>query len=515
MELTQVLHRAVQQWPDTTATVFADRTRTWRESSARVARLAGGLLELGVRSGDRVALLSSNSDIYHEFILAACWAGAVFVPINTRWSPREIGFSIKDSEARVLLVDETFAPLVPELRSRAACLETVLCAGVAPTPGSMLSIEDVISAGRPIRDAHRRGDALAAIYYTGGTTGRPKGVMLSHHGLMASTLSAVATGHWLRPGARYLHAAPMFHSADICGWVSVNAVGGTHVFLPRFDPAAVARAVEQHRITEMVVVPTMIQMLIDAPEAADCDLSSLRRLFYGGSPITPSLLDRVAARLPGVELTQSYAMTEMSPVMTLLAPEEHRDPRLRTSAGRAAPLVELRIANDEGHDVPNGDIGQILARGDGLMLGYWNRPAETAAALAGGWMHTGDTGYLDDTGYLFVVDRIKDMIITGGENVYSTEVEKALDTHPGISACAVIGVPDERWGERVHAVVVPRAGAEPTPTELRDHVRQLIAGYKVPRTFEFVAFVPLSGAGKILKGELRRHHLADQELQAK
>jgi acyl-CoA synthetase (AMP-forming)/AMP-acid ligase II len=515
MELTQVLHRAVQQWPDTTATVFADRTRTWRESAARVERLAGGLRELGVGPGDRVAILSLNSDIYHEFMLAACWAGTVFVPINTRWSPGEIGFSLEDSEARVLLVDETFALLIPELRSRATCLETVLYAGVAPVPGGMISVEDVISAGRPIPDARRGGDALAAIYYTGGTTGRPKGVMLTHHSLLASTLSAVATGDWLRPGARYLHAAPMFHSADICGWVSVNAVGGTHVFLPRFDPAAVARAIEQHRITEMVVVPTMIQMLIDAPEAADYDLSSLRRLLYGGSPITPSLLDRVAARLPDVELTQSYAMTEMSPVMTLLAPDEHRDPRLRTSAGRAAPLVELRIADDQGHDVANGVIGQILARGDGLMLGYWNRPEETAAALAGGWMHTGDTGYLDDAGYLFVVDRIKDMIITGGENVYSTEVEKALATHPDVSACAVIGLPDQRWGERVHAVVVPMAGAEPTPAELRDHVRQLIATYKVPRTFEFLESIPFSGAGKILKRELRQRHSVDRERQAK
>jgi acyl-CoA synthetase (AMP-forming)/AMP-acid ligase II len=511
MEITQGLHRAVQQGPDAPATVFMGRTRTWAESAGRIARLAGALRGLGVRLDDRVAILSANSDTYHEFMFAASWVGAAFVPVNTRWSVAEIAFSLEDAGTAVLLVDENFAPLVPELRMQAPVLKNVLFDGDGPGPDDTSSVEELITGSEPVADVRRGGDALAAIFYTGGTTGVPKGVMLSHANLVVSALGSMASGHWIQPGGTYLHAAPMFHAADISGWVAVNLLGGTQVFAPRFEVAAVARMIEEHRVTDTILVPTMIQMLVDSPEAAHADLSSLQRLLYGGSPISEALIERAAIRMPGTRFTQTYAMTEMSPVMTLLGPEEHHDPLLRSSGGRAAPHVELRIVDEDDNDVPPGTTGRIIAGGGGRMLGYWNRPKETAEALENGWMHTGDAGYLDDEGYLFVVDRVKDMIISGGENVYSTEVENALATHAGVGMCAVIGVPDPRWGERVHAVVLPANGVRVSEEELRRHVRERIAGYKVPRSFEFVDSMPLSGPGKILKRELRARHWSHAE----
>ena len=510
MELTEGLHRAAQQMPRAPATICGERTRSWLESKERIARLAGGLREIGVRSGDRVAVLALNSDNYHEILLAIAWADAVFVPVNTRWSTQEIAFSLSDCGTVVLLVDDDFVELVPALRAEVPTLATVVHVGQGEPADALPSLDGLLAAA-PVEDARRGGAALAAIYYTGGTSGRPKGVMLSHDNLIISALGSMASRKYVLPSPRYLHAAPMFHAADASGWVCTNILGGTHVFVPRYDPAEVTRVIERRLVTDVIAVPTMLQMLVDAPEAAAADLTSLRRIVYGGSPISDVLIERVMKRLPGAQLTQAYAMTEMSPVMTLLGHGGHRDPRLRRSSGRAAPHVQLRVVDDEDRDVPIGTVGQVLARGGGQMIGYWNRPEETRAALAGGWMHTGDSGYLDESGHLFVVDRIKDVIITGGENVYSTEVENALAAHPAVASCAVIGVPDAHWGERVHAVVMLVEGACTTEDELREHVRGTIAHYKAPRSVEFVSSLPLSGPGKVMKRLLRERYGASHE----
>ncbi|MEJ2871243.1 long-chain-fatty-acid--CoA ligase [Actinomycetospora sp. OC33-EN08] len=502
MRLTQGLARAAQQTPDLAATVFGARTRTWRESRDRVARFAAALHSLGVEAGDRVAILSLNRDDYHEVQLAVPWSGGVTVPVNTRWSVEEIAFSLADSGTRVLIVEHTFRDLVPGILERAPGVGAVIHVG-DDAPDGELAYEDLIARHDPVPDALRGGDDLAAIYYTGGTTGRPKGVMLSHANLMSSALGTAATEHFLVPGGRLLHTAPMFHLADGAAWVARNLVGGTHVIVPGFDPVGVAAAVAEHEVTDALLVPTMIQMLVDSPDAASYDLSSFQRVVYGASPISEAVLDRAAKRLPTAEFTQLYGMTELSPVCTILTPDDHGRDGLRRSAGRAAPHSEVRVVDDEDRDVPPGTVGEIVSRGPHVMLGYWNRPEETATALRGGWMHTGDGGFLDEHGYLFVVDRIKDMIVSGGENVYSAEVENALARHPAVSSCAVIGVPDEQWGERVHAVVVTAPGASATAEELRDHCRALIAGYKCPRSVEFVEALPISGAGKILKRELR------------
>jgi acyl-CoA synthetase (AMP-forming)/AMP-acid ligase II len=507
MYLTQGLHRAVAQTPDLPATVFGERERSWRDSRDRIARLAGALLELGVASGDRVGILSLNSDIYHEVLLAVPWADAVTVPANTRWSASEIAFSLRDSDTAVLVVDDTFAPMVADLRAEAPVLRTVIHAGTGAAPEESLDLEKLIAEHAAVPDVRRGGDALAAIYYTGGTTGQPKGVMLSHANLLTSALGSAASGNFMTPGGRYLHAAPMFHLADGAAWAARTALGGTHVVVSQFTAVGVAEAIERHQVTDVLLVPTMLQMLVDSPDTADADLSSVRHLLYGASPISEALLDRVIKRLPSVELTQAYGMTELSPVATLLPAADHAVDRLRRSAGKAAPHAEVRIVDEQDQEVPTGTIGEIVCRGGHVMLGYWNRPEETEAALRGGWMHTGDGGYLDEEGYLYVVDRIKDMIVSGGENVYSAEVENALARHPAVSSCAVIGVPDDDWGERVHAVVITAPGADrPTAEELREYVKGYIAGYKAPRTVEFVDSMPLSGAGKVLKRELRARY---------
>ncbi|MBA3745094.1 long-chain-fatty-acid--CoA ligase [Sporichthya sp.] len=503
MNITQHLQRNALHNPDCESTIFGDRVRNWGETRERVARLAGALRSLGIASGESVAILSLNSDRYLEYLFAVPWADAVVNPVNIRWSPGEIAYSLLDSHTSMLFVDDAFAPMLPALRAEVPGLRTVVHCGDGPTPEGMLDYERLIAEHPPVDDARRSGEALAGIFYTGGTTGHPKGVMLSHANLVVSAMAAAAAGEFLEADGRTLHAAPMFHLADLFTVLIRNILGGTHVIVPFFDPATVAQAIEKHQVTDTLLVPTMIQMLIDAPGVDDADLRSLRRLIYGASPISDALLSRAAVALPGVRFTQAYGMTELAPMATFLRPEEHADPVLRRSAGRAGPNVEVRIVDTDDNEVASGVVGEVVVRGGNVMLGYWNRPAETADALRGGWMHTGDGGYMDERGYVFLVDRIKDMIVSGAENVYSAEVENALATHPAVAQCAVIGVPDPELGERVHAVVVLFPGAAATHEELRAHCKTLIAGYKAPRTSEFVEAMPLSGAGKILKRELR------------
>jgi len=289
-------------------------------------------------------------------------------------------------------------------------------------------------------------------------------------------------------------------------WNIGMLVDATHIVVPMFTAGGVIEAIENHRITDAMLVPTMIQMLIDSPEAEGADLGSFRRIVYGASPITEDVLERARRKLPAAGFSQAYGMTELSPIATVLLPDDHDEPTLLRSAGRAGIGVEVRIVDASDDELPRGQIGEIIVRGDNVMRGYWNKPSETAEALRNGRMHTGDLGYMDERGYVYVVDRLKDMIITGGENVYSAEVENALARHPAVAACAVIGVEDPRWGERVHAVVVLQPGADAGSEELQAFCRTLIANYKLPRSIDFVDELPLSGAGKILKRELRQQH---------
>lgn len=507
MYLTQGLHRCMQQTPDRRATVFHGRARTFREQYERVARLAGALQALGMAPGDRVSMLALNSDRYIEYLLGVWWGGGVLNPVNIRWSAPEIAYSFDDCDTGILIVDDRFAPMVPAIAAATARPPRVIYAGDGDAPAGMLGYETLIAQAAPAPDAGRGGDDLASVMYTGGTTGKPKGVMQTHLNLWASSVSRMAQYRGSAEPVVALHVAPLFHTAAMAKAVGHVIAGDTHVLLPTFVPQDVLATLERERIDEILLVPTMLQAIIDHPEFGRYDLSALKRIYYGASPISAGVLDRALALMPGIAFYHGYGLTEASPVVSVNPPENHgpegRASGLYRSAGRAGFGVTVKVVDADGHEVPRHTVGEVVVRGANVMAGYWNRPDETRAALRDGWLHTGDGAYMDDDGYLFIVDRMKDMIVTGGENVYSAEVENALSRHPDVAACAVIGIPDARWGEAVHAVVVPRDGRAPDEQALRDHCRALIATYKCPKSIEFRSELPLSAAGKILKRELR------------
>jgi acyl-CoA synthetase (AMP-forming)/AMP-acid ligase II len=505
MYLTQPLHRAVQQTPDAINSVYRDRALTHRQVRDRVARIAGGLRARGVRTDSRVGLLSLNTDTFFHTCLAIAWADAVVVPLNTRWSVKEMSYALHEADVAVLLADDPFIGLADQLRDAVPGLREIIGIGDAPVPDGLTPLTDLLAAD-PVEDAHRQGAELAGIFYTGGTTGLPKGVMLSHRGIFTSALGSLTALARIPRGGGNLLVAPAFHMAGFAIWVQGMLLQMTAVPLPGFDPPGVLKAIEDHQIKQALLVPTMIQMLVDHPEATRHDLSSMESLIYGASPISEAVLDRARKAFTGTAFTQAYGMTELSPTTTILTDEDHGDPVLRRSAGRAAPYARVKIVDEHGDEVPRGTVGEIVASGEHVMLGYWKQPEATAEAVRAGWMHTGDGGYMDERGYVYVVDRIKDMIISGGENVYSIEVENVVAKHPAIAQVAVIGVPDEVWGERVHAVVTLAPGSALDLDELRDFCKQEIAGYKAPRSLEVVEQLPMSGAGKILKRTLRAQY---------
>lgn len=511
MYWTQGLHRAVQQRPEETATIFGDRTRTFAEQADRVARLAGALRERGVRGGARVGILALNSDRYAEALLAIAWADGAFNVLDTMRSPADVTSMLSGSETEILFVDDAFASVVPQVQQAWHRLRTIVHMGEDPTPSEMLDYEELIACSAPVEDARRSGDELAGILHTGGTTDSPKAVMHTHRSMLTFVMALGATvPDLVQPDNLLLQVTPMSHISGVGAALTFSQFGRTFVPLPRFAPAALLEAVESHRITALFVVPPMLQQVVDHPDAVRRDLSCVRTIMYGASPITESVLERVGARFPRAGLAQIYAMTETTSG-TLMTPDDHRPGPQRRSAGRAAIHSETRIVDSEDHDVPTGGLGEILLRGPGLMRGYWNDPDASAEALRGGWMHTGDVGYLDGAGYLYIVDRLKDLIIVEGDNVHSAEVENTLSSHPDVAACAVIGVPDGETGERVHAVVVARPGSDPDHEQLRTHCASLIAGFKVPREWEFVDALPTSPTGKVLKRSLRRPYWEGRE----
>jgi len=508
LQLTHALHRLMQQRPNAPATVFGTRRMNWQQLGRRVARLAAALRASGMRPGDRVGMLAVNSDRYLEYMLGVWWGGGVLNPVNTRWSAAEVAYSLDDCDTQILLVDRHFAAWHEELKSRSKSLRTLIYTDNGEPPAGLGDYETLLRDAEPVADCESGGEDLAGVFYTGGTTGFPKGVMLTHESLLSNAFGYLLDMNY-DDDETILVAAPMFHQAGMCTVVRALLRASTCVIIEGFDAMQVLRAIEQERVGFTLLVPTMLQRLLDCPEFSRHDLSSLKRILYGASPIGESLLSRALESLPGVELSQGYGMTETSGPYTLLPARFHRldeDSRNRQrlrSAGRAVWGMEVRVVGSDGAELPLGQTGEIVSRGAGVMQGYWNREQETAQALKGGWLYSGDMGYMDEDGLVYIVDRLKDMIVTGGENVYSAEVENALGSHAAVASCAVIAVPSERWGEAVHAVVVLRAGASANADELREHCKGQIAGYKCPRSVEFRDSLPLSGAGKLLKHVLR------------
>lgn len=517
MQITSMLKRAAQTNPNGVATIFEDRQQSWSQILDRVARLAGALQELGMKPEDRVALLSPNSDRFIEYFFATVWGGGAMMPINTRWTAAECAYALDDAGAEILIVDEAFKDIATEVLQKVKGLHTLVYCGDGDTPNGMLNYEEILISASPAIDAGRNHDDLAGIFYTGGTTGFPKGVMLSHTNFF---VSGISNAHELnaQDGTVYLHAAPMFHIADIIFITAITFVAGTHVMIPVFTPDNTLAAIEKHRPSQTLLVPVMLQMVLQSDKLAQTDISSLTQIAYGASPITESVLRDAFEKFPKVSFIQAFGQTELSPVATILPTKYHvfegpNAGKLR-SAGRATRVCTIRIVDEDCVEVPQGEVGQIAVHGPVTMLGYWNKPDITAETIRDGWVLTGDAGYMDEDGFIFLMDRLKDMIVSGGENVYSAEVENALSSHPAVATSAVIGIPSDQWGEAVHAIVILKPGGEVSEKALQSHCHDLIAGYKCPRSIEFrLEPFPLSGANKVLKTELRKPYWEGQERQ--
>jgi len=502
MYLTQGLHRSLQRHPDKTALRHlapdAERAYTFAQLLDQVARRAAVLRARGIAPGERVALLAPNDDAMVMGLLACWWLGAVACPLNTRWSVPELRYALADCGAPLLLADAGFA---------GPCAELADLAQVLP----MAEFAAQAAAAAPVDDARVGGEALAAILYTGGTTGRSKGVMLTHLNFWSASMTRGAELN-NAPDSVSLLVAPLFHVAGLGRLIGQSIVGGSWVTMPQFRAEMVLDAIFTHGITDTIVVPTMLQALLEAPRFDAAKVQSLNRIAFGAAPMPPDLLDRALATWPNAEFFQAYGLTETSGAACINLPANHRPgapaERLR-SVGRAGLGAEIRIVDPEGRDCPRGEVGEIIIRGPMVTSGYWKLPEATAQALRSGWLHTGDGGRMDEHGFIFIADRLKDMIISGGENVYSGEVEAALRSHADVVDAAVIGVPDARWGEAVHAVVVLRPGVSESAElaqGIQAHCRTQLAGYKCPRSLAFTAALPLSAAGKVLKTQLRAEH---------
>ena len=475
---------------------------TFAEHLDRVARLIGGLRSLGISRTDRFAVMTMNSPQYLELYHAAYLGGGVVNPLNLRFAPKELAYVLKDSGTKVCFVDAIFAGLIDAVRADAG-IEVVVLVGGGAVPHDV-SYEDLLAGSDPVIPDEGEETDPVVLMYTGGTTGLPKGVLLDQRAEMLNMYHVMARVSMGRDDIALLQT-PMFHAASMFTVLGGPALGARTVTIPMFDPARVMAAVEEYAPTLTVMVPTMINMVLAHPDFTPDRLGSFRTLVYGASPMPQELLEKLLEMYPATDIWQGYGMTESSSILTLLGADEHRaGGKFLGSAGFPVMGVVLSIQDDHGVEQPLGHVGEVCARGGNFMIEYWNKPDATSEAFRNGWYHTGDAGYLDDEGYLYLVDRVKDMIVTGGENVYSSEVENALSTHPAVAQVAVIGVPDDRWGEAVHAIVVLKPGATATESELIAHCRDHIAGYKLPKTVQFRADpLPLSGAMKVLKKDLR------------
>lgn len=513
------LRYAEQQFPDKTAVVCGDLRFTYAQFADRASRLAGVLRKAKVNPGDRVAFLSLNCHRLLEAYYGVLEAGAVLLPLNIRLSADELTYILNDAAAKVLFLEKEFLGLVDSFRKRVPSLDTFFLLDSAPDVPwlSPANYEDSLASAAPYRTDVMDFDenSLAELFYTSGTSAHPKGVMLSHRNIYLHALSVCVT-FITKSDTVELHTIPLFHAN---GWGtahSVTLVGGTHVMLPRFTCAEVFRLVECERVDSLSLVPIMATALANSPERQKYDLSSLQWISIGGAASSPTLVREVEEKL-GCVCYAGYGLTETSPVLSTAKPKpgEQLEDEQRSAAlamtGYSIPGVELRVVNIDDNDVaPDGKaVGEIIARSDGVMMGYMNQPAASAEVMRGGWFHTGDMATISQDGRILIVDRKKDIIVSGGENVSSLEVEKVLLAHPELNEAAVIPVPDEKWGEVPLALVVRKPESKLTASELLEFCRARIAHYKCPRTIEFRDSLPKTGTGKILKRELRKKYWSE------
>lgn len=517
MVVTQTIKKAVELFGEKEAIICGQKRLTYRECYRRIGGLARFLASQGVRKDTKVAIMLPNCHRFFESYYALSFLGAPAVPLNWRLSDKELGFILKDSESAFLIADKQFGDLVKESLSQGGEVNGVLWAGeggIPKLPVPSFDYEEVIGSHESVPpETPYPEEHIAQIYYTSGTTGRPKGVILTHKNITVHALGTIAELH-LTDSDRWIHVAPMFHLADAWATWAITWVGGTHIFVPRFEPELVLETIQRERATISNMIPTMLNMLVNHPRVREFDYSSLRVLLSGGAPIAPELVRRIV-EVFGCDYIQTYGMTETSPYLTLSILKEHlkglpyeEQLRYKAKTGRPFIAVELKVVRDDGTEVrkDESEVGEIVVRGDIVTPGYWKLPSETEKAFRDGWLLTGDLAVIDSEGYVTIVDRKKDMIVTGGENVYSTEVENVIYMHPAVLEVAVIGVPDPKWGEAVKAVVVLKPGHKATEEEIIEFCKKHLARYKAPKSVDFVEALPKTGSGKIAKRELRERY---------
>ncbi len=494
---------------------------TYHEFNERCDRLSNGLEKLGIRKGDRVAYLSFNCHRLLEGYFGVPQIGAILLPLNIRLSSEELAYILNDAAPRLLFFDPEFTPLLEALRPSLRSVEHLIALeGSKPAWGSPKLYDEILAEAEPQEIDYRGIDenSIAELFYTSGTTAYPKGVMLTHRNLY---LHAFYRGQSEQGNDSMvgLYTIPLYH---VNSWGSPHLLtlrGGRHVILKKFDPLEALKLIQQERVTQLQMVPTMVRGLLNHPDFSRYDLSSVTQMLIGGSPASVPLAREVEEKLPNCVVIGGYGLTETSPIIShahlkdhLLGESGADQLRRKATAGFALAGTEIRVVDIHGDDVqPDGeDVGEVVVRGDVVTAGYWNQPEATAEALRDGWLHTGDLATIDPEGYVLIVDRAKDMIVTGGENIASAEIERVLDAHPAVLECAVIAVPDCQWGEVAKALVIPRPGHKVTQAEILDHCRNHLAKFKIPRSVEFVESLPKGGTGKILKKTLREKYWAGQ-----
>ena len=512
MRLHDVLDYHARERPDALFAVQGGRRLTYRDAQQGSCRLANAFVAAALEAGDRVAVLAKNSLEYAALYYAAARAGVVQVPLNYRLAPPEWAWILNDAGARLLLASRDYAGAIGGIRGELKSVERFVALDGDAGPGWEPYAPWV--GGQPATPPDRRVTDDDVLYqmYTSGTTGRPKGALLTHREI-TSNLAQFTVALETHFGERWLIVVPMYHASGAVTSFACVYGGGCLVIQQDFNPAEVVRALGEEGISRTALVPAMIQAcLVAVPAAAERRYDSLRMIVYGASPIAEQTLRR-AMDVFKCDFMQAFGMTETSAVLTYLLPADHKralseKPGLLLSAGRPIVGTELRIVDGDDRPVPNGTTGEIVARGPQLMLGYWNRTEESQAALRGGWMHTGDAGMLDDEGYVYIQDRVTDMIVSGGENIYPRAIEDVLFSHPAVADAAAIGVPDPKWGESVKAIVVLRPGTPATEAEIIDFCRGKLGGFERPRSVEFMDALPRNPSGKVLKRVLREKYWA-------
>ncbi len=507
--LHEFLEYHSERLPNKVAMIYEDRQTTYAELEERANKQANMLLAAGVKPGDRVAILAKNIDRFFEIIFAAMKVGAVLVPVNFRLAPPEAAFVINDAEAKILLVGDDFYGLVEQIESELTHTEKIIA--LHDNHDRWISFLDWYKNADPKRpNVALDVEDVAMQLYSSGTTGHPKGVEITHNNLMVVLPDVLNNwGNWEEDDVNIV-AMPLYHIAG-CEWgIVALTIGATNVIMPEVDPGKILHDIEAYRISQSLFVPAVILFLTQHPNCETTDFSSLKMVVYGAAPI-PFELQQKAVKLFGCEFAHVYGLTETSGAVTFLPPEAHDGTDLMKSCGKAMATAEIRTVRANGSDCEPGEVGEIIIKSKQVMKGYWNRPEATAEAIRDDWFYSGDAGYLDEEGYLYIHDRVKDMIISGGENIYPAEIESALFGHPAIADIAVIGVPDDKWGEAVKAVIVLNEGQELNEEELITYSREHIAGYKIPRSVDFMTELPRNPSGKILKRELRAPYWKGKE----